>query len=61
MSKPHDWHQFDEKYEVRQVTEEGEPDQYEVRRMGEEGPGTVLNKEEFAQLREEGPNPKGLD
>jgi hypothetical protein len=61
MATPHAWHQFDDKYEVRQVTEEGEDNQWEVREMGKEGPGTVLTDEEYNQFREAGPNPKGLD
>lgn len=61
MAATHDWHQFDEVYEVRQTTDEGQDNAWEVRRIGAEGPGVVLSDEEFDQLRREGPNPKGLD
>lgn len=57
----HDWHLFDAEanLHVRQVTAAGEPDRFEVR-TGEDGPVTVLDAAEFEQLRDPGPNPKGL-
>lgn len=60
-SDPHDWHLFDveENLEVRQVTAPGEPNRWEVR-TAPDGPITVLDDAEFEQLREAGPNPKGL-
>jgi hypothetical protein len=57
----HGWHLFDAVADlyVQQVTEAGEPDLYEVR-TGEDGPITVLDAAGFAQLRDPGPNPRGL-
>jgi hypothetical protein len=69
MAEVHDWHTFDVEadLEVRQITAEGEPDQYEVRRATPPADTddverfiTVLDAAEFAQLRDVGPNPKGL-
>jgi hypothetical protein len=51
MADPHDWHRFDEEgNEVRQVTEEGEPNRWELRLP--HGEVLVMNDEEFARLRE---------
>lgn len=60
MAEPHEWHPFDLEagLDVRQVTAEGEPDRYEVRNAA--GEVTELDADEFAQLRDVGPNPKGL-
>lgn len=57
----HGWHEFDVERDlyVRQTTGPGEPDRYEVR-TGTDGPVTVLDAAEFEQLRDAGPNPKGL-
>lgn len=59
-SDPHDWHVLDAEagLEVRQLTAVGEPDEYEVRDAA--GKVTALDAAEFAQLRDVGPNPKGL-
>jgi hypothetical protein len=61
MADPHDWHLFDAErdLEVRQTTPDGEGNRWEVRDAN--GKVTVLNDAEFEQLREDGPNPKGLD
>lgn len=61
MADPHDWHLFDAVRDlyVRQTTSADEPDRYEVR-TGEDGPVTVLDKTKFDQLRDPGPNPRGL-
>lgn len=62
----HDWHLFDIEagLEVRQATGTGEANRWEVRRVDAEGEPvgevTVLTDAEFDQLRETGPNPKGL-
>lgn len=60
MADPHDWHTFDAErgYEVRQTTPDTEGNRWEVR--GPDGRVVVLDDEEFEQLREHGPNPKGL-
>jgi hypothetical protein len=60
MAEVHDWHPFDLEagLDVRQITAEGEPDQYQVRDRN--GKITDLDADEFAQLRDVGPNPKGL-
>lgn len=57
----HEWHEFDVERDlyVRQTTAAGEPDRFEVR-TGTDGPVTVLDAAEFDQLRDTGPNPKGL-
>jgi hypothetical protein len=61
MAEKHDWHLFDERIglECRQVTEEGKPNIWEIRKRGEDKIVSLTDRE-FAQLREEGPNPKGL-
>lgn len=61
MADAHGWHLFDAQrgLEVRQTTSEGEANRWEVR--DSTGKVTVLNDDEFEQLREDGPNPKGLD
>jgi len=61
MTDMHGWHLFDanEDRYVRQITAPGEPNRWEVR-TGEDGPVIELDDDEFAQLREDGPNPKGL-
>lgn len=60
MADPHDWHVFDADrgLEVRQTTPDAEGNRWEVR--GPDGAVTVLDDDEFEQLRAEGPNPKGL-
>lgn len=60
MADPHDWHLFDAErgYEVRQTTPDAEGNRWEVRDRA--GHTVVLDDEEFKQLREHGPNPKGL-
>lgn len=60
MADPHDWHLFDAErgYEVRQTTPDSEGNRWEVRDRS--GNVVVLDDDEFEQLREHGPNPKGL-
>lgn len=60
MAHPHDWHLFDEEmgYEVRQTTDKNEDNCWELR--DPEGNIVALNDEEFSQLRDDGPNPKGI-
>lgn len=60
MADPHDWHVFDADagLEVRQTTPDAEGNRWEVR--GRDGAITVLDDDEFEQLREHGPNPRGL-
>jgi hypothetical protein len=60
MAGLYEWRPFDldAGLDVRQVTAAGEPDRYEVR--DRENNVTVLDADEFAQLRDTGPNPKGL-
>lgn len=60
MADPHDWHAFDVErgYEVRQTTPDSEGNRWEVR--DRDGQVVVLDDDEFEQLREHGPNPKGL-
>lgn len=60
MAEVHDWRTFDAEtgLEARQITPEGEADHYQVRDA--EGTVTDLTADEFAQLRDVGPNPKGL-
>jgi len=60
MADPHDWHVFDAAlgYEVRQTTPDAEGNRWEVR--DRHGKTVVLDDAEFEQLREHGPNPKGL-
>jgi hypothetical protein len=62
MADPHGWHLFDAErgLEVRQTTPDSEGNRWEVRRTGSDRV-VVLDDEEFEQLREDGPNPKGLD
>jgi len=64
---PHPWHLFDVEadLEVRQASAAGEANRWEVRRAtpppeGVEHVVTVLDDAEFEQLREHGPNPRGL-
>lgn len=61
MAEPHEWHLFDAErgLEVRQATPEGAANRWEVRDAS--GEVTILDDDEFDQLRREGPNPKGLD
>lgn len=61
MADPHDWHVFDVErgYEVRQTTPDAEGNRWEVREIGTDRI-VVLDDAEFEQLREHGPNPKGL-
>ncbi len=62
----HDWHLFDidAGLEVRQVTGAGEANRWELRHVDADGAQvgeiTVLSDDEFNQLRETGPSPKGL-
>lgn len=60
MADTHEWHPLDEEegLEVRQTTPAGEANQWEIRGPG--GAVTVLNDDEFDQLRSAGPNPRGL-
>jgi hypothetical protein len=60
MAAEHDWHLFDAErdLEVRQTTPDSEGNCWEVR--GADGKVTVLDDDEFEQLRDAGPNPKGL-
>jgi hypothetical protein len=60
MAGPYDWRPFDLEagLDVRQVSAAGEPDRYEVRNA--DGEITELDAGEFKQLRDTGPNPKGL-
>jgi hypothetical protein len=60
MADPHDWHVLDAELglEVRQTTPDSEGNQWEVRTA--DGRVEVLDDDEFEQLREHGPNPKGL-
>lgn len=60
MAGPHEWHPFDVEagLDARQLTAEGEPDRYQVR--DRDGKITDLDAAGFAQLRDVGPNPKGL-
>lgn len=60
MVKAYDWRPFDLEagLDARQITAEGEPDRYQVR--DRDGNVTDLTADEFAQLRDVGPNPKGL-
>lgn len=60
MAEPYEWRPFDLEagLDVRQITAAGEPDRYEVRSA--DGDVTELDAAEFAQLRDVGPNPKGL-
>lgn len=57
----HDWHVFDVERDlyVRPVTGPGEANRWEVR-TGLGGPVTVLDDDEFEQLCDPVPNPKGL-
>lgn len=61
MTDSHGWHLFDAVQDIYvcQTTGPDQDDQYEVR-TGEDGPVTVLDADEFAQLRDPGPNPRGL-
>jgi hypothetical protein len=60
MAEAYDWHPFDveDGLDLRQITAAGEPDRYQVR--DRDGKITDLTAAEFAQLRDVGPNPKGL-
>lgn len=60
MADQHDWHVFDAErgYEVRQTTPAAEGNRWEVR--SPDGDIMVLDDDEFEQLREHGPNPRGL-
>lgn len=60
MAGLYEWRPFDldAGLDVRQVTAAGEPDRYEVR--DRDGQVTELDATEFKQLRDVGPNPKGL-
>lgn len=61
MAHQHDWHLFDveRNLEVRQTTPDTEGDRWEVRKIGADRV-VVLDDDEFQELCEDGPNPKGL-
>lgn len=62
MAEAHDWHVFDAErgLDVRQITAEGEANVWEVRGLHGMDTPIILNDAEFKQLRDVGPNPKGL-
>jgi hypothetical protein len=59
-AEPHDWHGFDEEkgYELRQVTEEDEPNRWELKKP--DGEVVELDDDDLQKLLSEGTNPKGL-
>ena len=60
MAEAYDWHPFDVEagLDIRQITGTDEPDRYQIRDSA--GKITELDAQEFAQLRDVGPNPRGL-